>query len=499
MSAQQLITEIHDIQQELERRARQTKLFNTIPPKLIPFRDKKKRFKVALGGRGSGKSMTFADLLLQSAMNDGIKTACFREFQNSIDDSVLALLAAEVERLELTGFDCQTTKILLNGKEMFKFRGLARNPEGVKSMHGFKRFWVEEAQTMSQQSLTALTPTLREADSEIWFSANPMSSEDPFSKRFIKPYESELLKNGFYEDDLHLIVWINYQDNPYFPDVLDKERLLDKEIMTNALYNHVWLGEFNDSVESALIDSEWFDACIDAHEKLGFEARGVKIAAHDPSDTGPDSKGYAMRHGSIVLDVQEKETGAVNEGGHWAAGIAIQQGVDLFTWDGDGMGVALSEQLSTDFEGKHAMLSMFRGSEGVDHPNSTYKPAQKGDISDQRTNKNTFRNKRAQYYFALRDRIYLTYRAVKFGAYNDPDKMISFSSDIGLLNKLRAELCRMPTKPNGNGLFELYTKDEMKRKFKIASPNLADSVMMLMRAVRTAKRRSQNTPRVSIV
>ena len=71
-----------------------------IPEKMLPFVEKKKRFKIAIGGRGSGKSMTFADLCLMDSQVQGIKTACFREFQNSIDDSVIALLSAEVDRLE---------------------------------------------------------------------------------------------------------------------------------------------------------------------------------------------------------------------------------------------------------------------------------------------------------------------------------------------------------------------------------------------------------------
>jgi len=132
-----------------------------IPRKLLPLIQKKKRFKVVIGGRGSGKSMTIADICLMDAMTKGIKTGCFREFQNSIDDSVLSLLTAEVGRMELPEFDCQATKILYNGDEIFKFKGVARNVESVKSMHGFGRFWFEEAQTASAKSLKALTPTLR--------------------------------------------------------------------------------------------------------------------------------------------------------------------------------------------------------------------------------------------------------------------------------------------------------------------------------------------------
>ena len=74
-----------------------------IPKKLQPFL-KPKRIKCAVGGRGSGKSMSFADICLMDAQTKGIKTACFREFQNSIDDSVHALLKSEIDRLNLQGF-----------------------------------------------------------------------------------------------------------------------------------------------------------------------------------------------------------------------------------------------------------------------------------------------------------------------------------------------------------------------------------------------------------
>ena len=77
----------------------------------------------------------------------------------------------------------------------------------------------------------------------------------------------------------------------------------------------------------------------------------------------------------------------------------------------------------------------------------------------------------------------------------EPDKLISFSSDIKALSTLRSELCRMPVKPNGNGLFELYTKEQMKQKFKFKSPNLADSVMMSGRAPQVSMIATSNRPR----
>lgn len=78
------------------------------------------------------------------AQTNGIKTACFREYQNSIDDSVHSLLSHEIERLALAGFEVQGTAIKHDGVDAFKFRGLARNAESMKSMHGFSRaaiFW----------------------------------------------------------------------------------------------------------------------------------------------------------------------------------------------------------------------------------------------------------------------------------------------------------------------------------------------------------------------
>ena len=468
-----------------------------------------KRFIVIIGGRGSAKSVSAGDICLIGASDNAEKTYCLREYQSSIKNSVHSLLKEEIERLEFKGFEVLQNSIHFKDKDCFEFAGLARNVDSIKSAYGFKKFLIEEAQSLSVESLRALTPTARAKPNKgipikfredqaveqmqdmiinsgvsLVFVANPFSSEDPFSKRFITPFLGELDSHGFYEDELHLIVVMNYTDNPWFAESgLEAERQWDYDHLDRALYDHIWLGKFNDSVESALIRKEWFDACIDAHKVLGFQPRGVKIASHDPSDTGPDTKGYVMRHGSVVLDVQEKEDGNVNEGGHWAADIAIKQQVDAYSWDGGGMGVGLAEQNGKDFQGKNIQLSMFIGAEEPDYPDSFYKPAIGSPVQQQRTNKQAFKNKRAQYYFELRDRVYRTYRAVVHKEYCDPDSLISICGDIPLLSKLRAEVCRLPIKPNTNGLNELYTKEEMRNKFKISSPNLADPLAQTMRYI----------------
>jgi phage terminase large subunit len=418
---------------------------------------------------------------------DGLKIGCFREFQNSIEDSVHSLLKDEIIRMELGGFNVLSTSITHSNGGVFKFRGLNRNADAMKSMHGFKRFFVEEAQTISDESLKLLTPTLREDDSEIWMSANPMSSADPFSQRFINPFQRELDRDGYYEDDMHMIVVSNYNDNPFFPEVLENERLFDQAHLSIAEYEHIWEGKFNDTVQGAIIAVEWFNSAIDAHLKLGFKQLGATIVTHDPSDERKDGKGdpagLAVRHGSVVIDVQEKVDGDVNDKADWATLWARDYQADVFRWDCDGLGVSLKRQISTALDGMRVDIDMFKGSEGVDNPGDVYQPDDQIDKLNAKTNAQTFRNKRAQYYWYLRDRFYNTHLAVTRNEYRDPDTLISLSSEIDCMDRLRSEVCRIPKKYNANGLIQIMSKEDMARlKPPIPSPNLADSLMMGMKA-----------------
>ena len=451
-----------------------------IPRKLEPILTTKARLIVLVGGRSSTKSETVARVLLMKAQTERADVMCGREYQNSIDDSVHKLLKNLIEDLRVDGFSITDKKIDCLTGGGFRFKGFSRNSEAVKSAQNFKYSWIEEAQSLSQQSIDDLLPTIRAPGSKLFFTANPQNSADPFSQRFITPYLVELKRDGFYEDDMHLIIFINWRDNPWHGE-LEGQRQWDYEHLSRAKYDYIWEGEFNDSVEDALIKAEWFDSCVDAHIKLGFKPIGMRMASHDPADEGSDAKSYAARHGSVVYDVCQRYVGNINEGGDWAFGKALQQDVDAFTWDCDGLGVGLSRQVSQSFEGKHTRVAMFKGSEGVDFPEAIFEPDAYTPIQGRKTNKQAIKNKRAQYYIELRKRILNTHNAVVNGVYCDPEKMISFSSDIEALSTLRSELSRMPIKPNTNGLIELYTKVVMKDKFKILSPNCADAVMMLMR------------------
>lgn len=449
-----------------------------VPARLKPLFNPKP-IKIIYGGRGGGKSMTVADILLMRMQTEGIKVAGMRELQNSIDDSVHALLVEEIERLELQGFTIQNNSIFHQSGGEVKYKGLSRNPEAVKSMHGFKIFWCEEASTLSKRSIDLLVPTLRAEGAELWFTFNPGSSNDPIYKEFIKPFEKELIRDGQYFDDMHTIIKINYNDNPFFPESLNNLRLKHKETKSLADYEHTWLGACADTVENSIIKPIWFDIAIDSHLKLGFKPQGCKIVSFDPSDLGEDSKGLAIRQGSVILAVKEMTTGDVNVGTDWALNIAIDEQVDYFTWDGDGLGISLKRQVEQALLGKKMDSVIFKGSQSPENPNDIYQGSIHSDRSREKTNKNTFKNRRAQYYFRLAERFRKTYLAVEKGQYIDPDELISLSSNIENLAGLRAELCKIPLKPNPNGYIQIMSKIDMK-KLKIQSPNMADAIMMSM-------------------
>ena len=136
------------------------------PEKLACFA-RPKRTKIAVGGRGGAKSITFADFML-AYMAAGEKILCGREFQNSIDDSVHSLLGQRIGDLDVDGFDVQAKAIYHRSGGRSVYRGLARNVQSIKSVHGVKRAWIEEGQTLSQDTIDTVLPTIREDGSEIW-------------------------------------------------------------------------------------------------------------------------------------------------------------------------------------------------------------------------------------------------------------------------------------------------------------------------------------------
>lgn len=204
------------------------------------------RYRVLYGGRGSTKSWSAARSLILKGANKRIRVLCAREIQRTISESVHQLLRDQIGELGLAGFYTVTDNAIrgANGTE-FYFTGLrSQDVHKLKSYEGVDICWVEEAQVVSKRSWDILLPTIRRPDSEIWITFNPELDSDETYKRFVlKP------------PDGSVVVKMNYSDNPWFPDVLEKERLDLKERDPEA-YRNVWEGECRSAVEGAIYAKE---------------------------------------------------------------------------------------------------------------------------------------------------------------------------------------------------------------------------------------------------
>ena len=180
-------------------------------PNKLDFLFEPHRYKVAYGGRGSGKSWSYARALLIKAANEAIRVLCAREIQKSIKQSVHTLLNDQIQALGLGAFyEVLEAEIRgLNGST-FSFTGLATNTvESIKSFEGCDVVWVEEAQTVSKKSWDILIPTIRKPNSEIWVSFNPnIDTDDTYTRFVVNPPENAK------------VVKVNYTDNPWFQEGL---------------------------------------------------------------------------------------------------------------------------------------------------------------------------------------------------------------------------------------------------------------------------------------
>src|SRR5574343_941231 len=206
---------------------------------------KPSRYKGAHGGRGSGKSHFFAELLIERCiLNPGTRWACIREVQKSLEQSVKRLLEDKIDALGVGHlFNIKQFEIETPGGGLIIFQGMQNHTaDSIKSLEGFDGAWVEEAQSLSQRSLDLLRPTIREAGSELWFSWNPSSASDPV----------DVLLRGDNPPPDAIVVQANYQDNPWFPDVLRAEMEYDRGRDPDK-YAHVWLGGYQANSEARVV------------------------------------------------------------------------------------------------------------------------------------------------------------------------------------------------------------------------------------------------------
>ena len=217
----------------------------SIPKKMLPL-FKPYRYKCMHGGRGSGKSWTVARALVAMAFDRPIRVLCARETQKSIQESVHKLIKDQIDGMGLSAhFEVQETKIIGKNGSEFSFAGIRQQGiTNLKSYEGVDICWVEEAQVVTKKSWDVLIPTIRKPESEIWITFNPELEDDETYQRFV----ANPPPNSWVEA-------VNWSDNPWFPDVLNQERIHMQE-RDPVGYKTIWEGQCRPAVEGAIYADE---------------------------------------------------------------------------------------------------------------------------------------------------------------------------------------------------------------------------------------------------
>lgn len=254
------------------------------------------RYKAIYGGRGALKSHFFSELGIERAlMQPGFRMVCVREVQKSLKESAKRLIEDKIDRFELNGeFRVLNDCIITPSNGIITFQGLQdHTAESIKSLEGYDVAWVEEAQTSSKRSLEYLRPTIRKENSEIWASWNPRNPSDPIDSLF---RGLELPKNS-------IVIKTTYEDNPWFPDVLEQERLFDLK-NNPGRYAHIWLGEYEPMAIGAIWNRQ------NLHENRRAEPPEMKkiVVSVDHAVSNED---HSNEHGIIVAGIGSDNKGYV--------------------------------------------------------------------------------------------------------------------------------------------------------------------------------------------
>lgn len=267
-----------------------TKAKIELPKKLIPVFSGPARYRGSFGGRGSGKTRGFAlmtavraYMFAQSGVSGVI--LCAREYMNSLDDSSMEEVKQAIRSVPWLDsyFEIGEKYIRTKNRRVwYSFTGLRHNLNSIKSKARILIAWIDEAEDTSERAYEILLPTVREEGSEVWITYNPGKDGSPTDKRFRKnPPEGSK------------IVELNYNDNPWFPDVLEQERLADRERLDDATYAWIWEGAYRENSAAQIFAGKYSVAEFDPKSNwdgpyfgvdFGFSqdpTAGVKLWIHD--------------------------------------------------------------------------------------------------------------------------------------------------------------------------------------------------------------------------
>ena len=265
----------------------QTKI--QIPTEFKELFNTKWRYFAVYGGRGSLKSHTVARRLLIAGRQSKVRILCTREIQKTIKDSVHKLLSDLISELNFNDYLVQKDSIrnTLTGSE-FIFTGIRNNTNEIKSMEGIDYCWCEEAQSLTEQSIEVLTPTIRKEGSQIIFTFNRFEELDPVYVKFVTSNREDTC-----------VINVNYDvalKYGWMPDVLKKEMEADRD--NPELFAHKWLGEPINQTDNAVIARS---EVLKAMERE-IEDDGQIIVGVDVARMGNDRTVFWKRKGLKTID-----------------------------------------------------------------------------------------------------------------------------------------------------------------------------------------------------
>lgn len=231
-----------------------------LPEKLIELFSGEADVRAAHGGRGSGKTRSFATMAALKGYQHGMAGTsgiilCARQFMNSLEDSSLEEVKRAIEDVPFLAayYDVGDKYIKSrDGRISFAFAGLDRNIASIKSKGRLLLCWVDEAEPVTETAWQTLIPTLREEgdgwNAELWVTWNPLRKNAPVEKRF-RQSKNPRIK----------CVQINWRDNEKFPAKLERDRQADKRERPED-YEHIWEGAYKEGHVGAYFTAQLLKA-----------------------------------------------------------------------------------------------------------------------------------------------------------------------------------------------------------------------------------------------
>ena len=446
----------------------------TLNPNLKKFWRTKADTKVLKGGRASSKTWDCAGFAVFLASRYTVKFLCMRQFQNKIKESVYAILCIQIERFGLKDqFDILAAEIRHKKTgSSFHFYGIHRDIAEIKGFEGADIGWIEEGEGLTKDQWSVIEPTIRSEGAECWILYNPRLVSD-----FVETFRHDL-DNGV------LVEQINYDRNPFLSNSMIRKinRLKDSDYDE---FEHIYLGVPKKDDDDVVIKRSWIEAAIDAHIKLGIEAKGYSQIGYDVADGGADLNSQIRRKGIVAV-----------WGEHWKAkedelldsckrvySEAFKHRAKI-RYDSIGVGAtcgAKFKEINEDAKEADPVhvdvrYGKFVASGKIINPDEYYmEPDPSAESTeDGVTNKDFFENLKAQEWWTTADRFRNTYNAVVKGYEFKEHELISISSDMANLANLITELSTPRRKFSKNGKVMVESKEDLKKR-EVDSPNDADA------------------------